>query len=126
MTRDTKFMIVLTTGPEDGGARATLAFALAVSLQAMGNDVALYLNNRAAHWAQKNSTEHIQIKGFDSLNTYISHFLEAEGQLYFCASCLEDLPGGDASLESVMRAGVTPAGVTTLASLMLERKTLSM
>lgn len=123
-----KHLIVLTHGQEDGGSRATLAFALAVSLQAMGSDVAVYLNAQSAVWAFERPMQSIQIKGFDSLAVYVSLFQESGGLLYVCASCIESLTSGAAKEEKTLgpfRQGITPAGLTTLASLCLERKCLS-
>lgn len=61
--------------PKGGGARATLTFTLAISLQAMGADVAVYLNKHAAIWAFQGVTQSIHIPGFDNLQTYIDLFL---------------------------------------------------
>ncbi len=124
--------IVLTHGTEDGGARATLAFALAVSLQAMGSDVVVYMNFQAAGWALKGATQSISIRGFDSLETYMTIFEEGEGKMYVCASCFEHMPlwkqetANDPGSSGALRDGVVPAGVTTLASLLADRRTVSL
>ncbi len=128
--KEKKHLIVLTHGQEDGGARATLAFALAVSFQAMGCDVAVYLNFQAAVWAFPNVSASVHIKGFDSLQTYISLFQEGGGKIYICSSCFENIPGWspdnpEKSGYGPMRPGVIPAGVTTLASLLIERRALT-
>jgi predicted peroxiredoxin len=126
-----KHVIVLTAGMEDGGARATLAMALAVSLQAMGCDVAVYMNFQAAIWALRNATSSIHIRGFDSLETYIDLFQESGGKIYVCTSCIEHLPlwsgrEGASDFSSPLRDSVIPAGVTTLASLLAERRSVSL
>ncbi len=134
MTHDqNQHLLVLTHGQEDGGSRATLAFALAVSLQAMGSDVAVYLHEQASLWAFEGASQSIHIPGFDSLQTYIDLFLEGAGTLYVCASCANDLPNkaGGYSLSTVSKLGalkptVIPAGITTLASLLLNRKSVSL
>ncbi len=128
--RDKKHLIVITHGQEDGGARATLGFALAVTLQAMGCDVAVYLNFQAAVWAFPNVTESCHIKGFERLQTYISLFQESGGKIYICSSCFENLPRWSSddveqSAFGPMNKNVIPAGVTTLAALLIERKTLT-
>lgn len=128
MEDQARYAIVLTHGPEDGGAHATLAFALAVALQAMGCDVVLYLNGHAAHWARRHAAEQIRIRGFDSLQTYLQSFEEAGGRLYVCSSCFDtmDAPGCEPGFGGPLRPGVIPAGVTTLAAMLLERRSLSM
>ena len=131
MTEQSKHLILLTYGQEDGGARATLAFALAVSLQAMNANVAIYLNEQAAIWAFKKATRSISIPGFDSLETYLEIFQEAGGILYACASCTASLAENTESSHpyqgvSALHSGVIPAGIATLASLILDRKVLSL
>lgn len=128
-TNDNKHLLVLTHGREDGGARATLAFALGVSLQAMGSHVVMYLNSQAAVWAFEWAVQSVDIPGFDSLQTYISLFEESSGDIYVCASCVDSMStqstGTLPPSLGPFRHKVTPAGVTTLASLMIERKTIS-
>lgn len=123
---DSHHLVVLTHGQEDGGGRATLAFALAVSLQAMGGDVCVYLNSHAAIWAYDWLIKRTSIPGFDKLETYVDLFREAEGKIYVCASCIEQIRAtlGEEQKDALTK-GITPAGITTLASLMLERKTIS-
>jgi predicted peroxiredoxin len=119
-------LIVLTHGQEDGGGRATLAFALAVSLQAMGGDVAVYLNAQAAIWAYDWVIKRANIPGFDRLETYVNLYRESGGQIYVCASCVEQITAHLSKQEADdLSAGVMPAGITTLASLMLDRNTIS-
>ena len=129
MEEKSRHLLVLTHGQEDGGSRATLAFALAVSLQAMGAEVVVYLHSHASVWAFEKISQNINIPGFDSLGVYIDLFLESEGTLYACASCVDDINNdprytGQYAVGSV-RKTVVPAGITTLASLMMERKTIS-
>ncbi|HAA58125.1 MAG TPA: hypothetical protein DCE42_25405 [Myxococcales bacterium] len=129
MKQGHKHILVLTRGQEDGGSRATLAFALAVSLQAMGSEVAIYLNSQSAIWAFNFPVQRVHIQGFDPLENYIDLFQEAGGELFVCATCVDSLTSG--YKENVMatlgpfREGVTSAGLTTLASLIMERKCLS-
>lgn len=128
MREKQKHLLVLTHGREDGGARATLTFALAVSLQAMGCDVCVYLNSQASIWSFEKPLESVQTPGFDSLLTYISLFEQSGGQIYVCSTCTETLIGEEPQQRTMfgtIRKEVVPAGVTTLASLMIERKTLS-
>ncbi len=129
MDKGSRHLLVLTHGQEDGGSRATLAFALAVSLQAMGADVVVYLHSHASVWAFEKVSQNIHIPGFDSLGVYIDLFLEAKGTIYACASCVDDINNdpryvGQYAVGPV-RSKVVPAGITTLASLMMERKTVS-
>jgi len=46
-----KSVIVLTSGNEDGGKRATLAFSAACTAQAMELDTRVFLVGDGSHWA---------------------------------------------------------------------------
>lgn len=131
MTKTPKgHLIVLTHGQEDGGSRATLAFALAVSLQAMGEEVVVFLHAQAAIWAFEAALQSIHIPGFDRLDTYTKLFEEAGGQIYVCASCAEEtqatLPPHAQHATGALRSCVTQAGLTKLASLLITHKAVSL
>ena len=122
-------LLVLTHGQEDGGSRATLTFALAVSLQAMGEEVIVFLHAQAAIWAFESAIQSIHIPGFDRLSTYIKLFEETGGQIYVCASCAEEtqaqFPTTPLSAGG-LRSCVTQAGLTKLAALLITHKAVSL
>ncbi|MCK6509900.1 DsrE family protein [Myxococcota bacterium] len=130
MTKTPKgHLIVLTHGQEDGGSRATLAFALAVSLQAMGEEVVVFLHAQAAIWAFESVLQSIHIPGFDRLDIYTKLFEEAGGQIYVCASCAEETQAAlppQAHQVGGLRSCVTQAGLTKLASLLITHKAVSL
>ena len=45
------FAVILASGPEDSGKRATLAFAAACTAQMMDLDTIVFLLGDGAHWA---------------------------------------------------------------------------
>jgi len=123
-------LIVLTEGREDDGKRATLAFALAISLQSMGTDVAIYLDSEAVVWSLQGAARGVTVKGFDTLESYISFFEGAGGQLFVHFGGLCQLDGwsedkGTHREYGGLRPRVTRAGVATLASLLLQRSHLA-
>jgi predicted peroxiredoxin len=79
--------VILASGAEDGGKRATLAFAAACTAQAMELDTIVFLIGDGAHWAYDGSAEQAHAPGFPALAELIDSFIEAGGQLLLCSAC---------------------------------------
>lgn len=86
MSKD-KLLIMLTTGPEDRGSRATLAFSMGVSALISGVDVSLYLTMGGTFWSRERAHAGVHIAGFEPLAAYVEQFAEAGGQLLVCSPC---------------------------------------
>jgi len=82
-----KLLIILTTGPEDRGSRATLAFSMAVSALISGVDVTIYATMGGTFWSRDGSERAVHIGGFEPLRAYIGQFFEAGGNLQVCSPC---------------------------------------
>ena len=80
-------LILLTTGPEDRGSRATLAFSMAVTALISGVEVTIYTTMGGTFWSRENSERSVHIDGFEPLRTYVGQFLEAGGKLQVCSPC---------------------------------------
>jgi predicted peroxiredoxin len=81
------YAVVLATGPDDGGKRATLAFAAACTAQAMELDTIVFMLGDGAHWAYDGHAEQVHAPGFPALSDLIDWFVEAGGQLLLCSAC---------------------------------------
>jgi len=110
-------MIVLTSGKQDRGSRATLALSWGCAALAMGQSVTLYLTMDGTTWAMKGSALQVQVAGFDPLSVYFEQFTELGGQITVCAPCSEHYcsiellkPGGK------LRNTATLTGLTTIVS----------
>lgn len=85
-TRSPQMLIILTTGPEDRGNRATLAFSMGISALISGVDVTIYLTMGGTFWARDGGAG-VRIDGFDPLSTYVEQFVEGGGHLAVCSPC---------------------------------------
>lgn len=82
-----RYAVLLTSGPHDGGKRATLALAAACTAQALDLDTIVFLIGDGAHWAYDGHAEQVHAPGFPALADLIASFLEAGGQLLLCSAC---------------------------------------
>ncbi len=118
---DTKdeLLVVLTTGAEDGGRRAALAFGAALAELADGGQATVFLSLESARFGTPSGTAGIQPRGFsDSLDEYIGHFVELGGRLEVCSSCYEeycrDFPKG-VDGRTLLRPNTSVASLATIA-----------
>jgi len=81
------YAVILASGPEDGGKRATLAFAAACTAQAMDLDTIVFVLGDGAHWAYDGHAEQVHAPGFPALADLIDSFVEAGGRLLLCSAC---------------------------------------
>ena len=105
------FAVILASGPEDGGKRATLALAAACTAQAMDLDTIVFLLGDGAHWAYDGHTEQVHAPGFPPLADLIDLFIEAGGQLLLCSAC-----DGICAMPGTRRREVRVAGLASLLS----------
>lgn len=82
-------MIVLTTGKQDRGTRATLAFSWGCAALAMGQSVAIYLTMDGTVWGMQGASRGVVVHGFEPLENYIDQFLALGGEILICAPCSE-------------------------------------
>ena len=105
------YAVILASGPEDGGKRATLALAAACTAQAMGLDTIVFLLGDGAHWAYDGHAERVHTLGFPALSDLLELFVDAGGQLLLCSAC-----DGACALPGVRRRDVRVSGLATLLS----------
>jgi len=105
------YAVILASGLEDGGKRATLAFAAACTAQMMDLDTIVFMIGDGAHWASDGHAEQVHAPGFPALADLIDLFVEAGGQLLLCSAC-----DGACGLPSVRRRDVRVSGLASLLS----------
>lgn len=109
-------MIVLTTGKQDRGTRATLAFSWGCAALAMGQRVAIYLTMDGTIWSGKGSCRGVAVNGFEPLEGYVEQFLDLGGEMLVCAPCYEYYCSVDAS-PGLLREECHLTGLATVVSL---------
>ncbi len=89
MNNQPDLLITLTTGKQDRGTRATLAFSWGCAALAMGQSVSIFMTMDGTIWAGKNAMKGVSVAGFDNLEEYLEQFIAMEGELLVCAPCTE-------------------------------------
>jgi predicted peroxiredoxin len=79
--------ILLMSGAEDGGKRATLAFVAAVSAAAMERPTQVFLAGDGVLWANPDEARGVEVAGFPPLTELIEEYLELGGRLLACSTC---------------------------------------
>ncbi|MDH5231027.1 MAG: DsrE family protein [Gammaproteobacteria bacterium] len=85
-----KLFIILSTGMQDAGKKATLAFSAACSALALDKSVSVFLIGDGVVWADQNITKEIITPGFPPLDSLIDNYIEFGGHLAMCSACASD------------------------------------
>ena len=112
------YAVILASGADDGGKRATLALSAACTAQAMDLDTIVFLVGDGVHWGYEGNAEEVRAPGFAPLAELIESFLECGGQVLICSACdaLCALPFHRAGIQPRRRRGVRPQGLAALLS----------
>jgi predicted peroxiredoxin len=82
-----KYVEMLTSGDEDEGKRATLAFSAACAAISMDFNTVVFLIGDGSHWAYEGACNPVAQPGFPPLGDLIDSFLNLGGRIYICAAC---------------------------------------
>jgi uncharacterized protein len=119
-----KLMIILTTGPEDRGNRATLAFAMGVSSLVSGVDTTIFMTMGGTFWSRQSACNKVHIDGFDPLATYIGQYAELGGNILVCSPCHEFYCS--VAKEAQLLPGAELAGLTHVVDQVLSASVVSL
>lgn len=81
------YAVILASGAEDGGKRATLALSAACTAQAMDLTTILFLVGDGVHWGYEGRAEEVHAPGFPPLADLMEAFIECGGQVFLCSAC---------------------------------------
>ena len=82
-----KMLVILTTGPEDSGNRATLAFTMGLASVISGVDTTIYMTMGGTFWSREQGYKSVHIEGFEPLEVNRDQFIEAGGKIMVCSPC---------------------------------------
>lgn len=82
-----RYTVILASGAEDGGKRATLALSMACTALTMDQNTLLFLVGDGSYWAYQGHADGIQIDGFPSLDELLESFVDLGGNLSVCSTC---------------------------------------
>lgn len=118
MNDDSKaFLVLLTSGSQDGGKRATLAFSAACSAVALDKETRVFLVGDGSHWAYEGSAGPVNQEGFPPLRELMQDFLEFGGKIYVCTTCEKvcSLPRDPQHvLKTIRKKEISPRGFSAV------------
>lgn len=120
-------VILLTSGNDDGGMRATLAFTAATCAAAMDKRTVVFMVGDGAHWAYDGSAAGVQQQGFPPLAELMDCLLEMGGEMYVCSTCdgVCSVPSDDAPGNVQRHPAITPRGMSAVLSDMTEGRAVT-
>lgn len=112
------YSVILASGPQDGGKRATLALSAAVTAQAMDLDTIVFLVGDGAHWAYEGHAEPVRSPGFPALADLMASYSESGGEILLCSACdtVCATPATDDGQALKRRHDVRPRGLASVLS----------
>ena len=115
-TGTASLVVILASGPEDGGTRATLALTAAVTAISMDTPTKLFLAGDGAYWAYEGHAEDVHVNGFPPLNDLLETFSELGGESWICSTCDKfcGITGDSEHTDRVRRRDVQPRGMAAV------------
>ena len=110
------YTVILASGTEDGGKRATLALSMACTALSMDLTTHLFLVGAGSIWAYQGHADGIQVDGFPALDELLESFVDLGGNLAVCSTCNQALCHTTGSHEKALtrRPGVQIQGMATV------------
>lgn len=120
-------LVLLTSGHEDGGKRATLAYTAACTSVAMGKRTQIFLAGDGSFWGYRGREEGIMVTGFPPLEELMESFCELGGEVYICSACdgVCAVQCGEEEQDLVRHAWVQPRGMAAVLDMLEGGKSLT-
>lgn len=111
-----RLVVVLATGNDDGGRRATLAFTAATCAAAMDKRTIVFMVGDGAYWAYEGRTAGVRQQGFPPLTELVDCLVEMGGEMFVCSACDQvcSVPGDDEADGFRRHAAVRPRGMSAV------------
>jgi len=120
-------VVLLATGNDDGGKRATLAFTAATCAAAMDKRTIVFMVGDGAHWAYEGRVAGVQQKGFPPLEELVDCLIEMGGEMYVCSTCDEvcSVPSDDEPGNLRRHSAIQPRGMSAVLSDMTDGRAVT-
>jgi predicted peroxiredoxin len=127
MANSQTMVILLASGNDDGGMRATLAFTAATCAAAMDKRTIVFMVGDGAHWAYDGRAAGVQQQGFPPLGELMDCLLEMGGEMYVCSTCdgVCSVPSDDMAENLRRHPAITPRGMSAVLSDMIEGRAVT-
>jgi len=118
MATEAPLVVMLATGSDDGGKRATLAFTAATCAAAMDKRAIVFMVGDSAHWAYEGRATGVQQKGFPPLEELVDCLVEMGGEMYVYSTCDEvcSVPSDDERENLKRHSAIQPRGMSAVLS----------
>ena len=115
-------MVMLTSGNDDGGKRATLAYTAATCAAAMDRRTIMFLVGDGAHWAYEGRTSGVKANAFPALDELMESLVELGGEIYVCSACDQacSVPSDDEAVGIQRHPAIRPLGMSAVLADMTE------
>lgn len=112
------YTVILVSGREDGGKRATLAASMACTALSMELDTQMFLVGEGSYWAYDDHVRQARMEGFPALHELMDDFQDLGGQITVCSTCDKSLCGIASRDQAPVRRrpGVQVQGMAALMS----------
>jgi len=121
------YTVILASGSEDGGKRATLALSMGCTALSMDLDTRLFLVGDGSFWAYEGHTHGMQVDGFPPLDELLENVLDFGGNIAVCSTCDHALcfaPGAAGAMLR-RRPGVQIQGMATVMEHLLKGRAVT-
>lgn len=127
MANNETLVILLATGNEDGGKRATLAFTAATCAAAMDKRTVMFMVGDGAHWAYQGRTAGVKQNGFPPLAELMDCLIEMGGEMYVCSTCdgVCSVPSDDEAEDFRRHPAIQPRGMSAVLSDMTDGRSVT-
>lgn len=119
-----KLLIILTTGADDRGSRATLAFSMGVAALISGVDTTIFMTMGGTFWSRESAYRRVRIDGFEPLGVYMNQYREAGGKLLVCSPCNEFYCA--IGKDSPLMEGAELSGLTAVVDIALDASVVTL
>jgi len=112
---DGPLVVILASGPEDGGKRAILGYSAACTALGIDTPTQIFMIGDGAYWGYEGHTDDCQMSGFPPLQELVEMYCELGGETYICSTCDQvcGIPGEE-NANRVRRREVQPRGLASI------------